>query len=160
VLTTFLLWPVLLACLMISSYWTNIPAVGGYLGIVLLSCLTTAVIALFCSVLFQKTSVSLMTAYLVIVVLFCAPLAARFFAEGFFPDHEATPYVVRAGLTSPFAAAFAIPLDVEIAADTVRQPVAGDLPLVAGFGVFTAGLNLALLSTMIWLFNVRWRVSQ
>jgi ABC-type transport system involved in multi-copper enzyme maturation permease subunit len=66
VLTTFLLWPVLLACVMISSYWTNIPAVGGYLAIVLLSCLTTAVIALFCSVLFQKTSISLMTAYLVI----------------------------------------------------------------------------------------------
>ncbi len=160
VLTTFLLWPVLLACLMISSYWTNIPAVGGYLGIVLLSCLTTAVIALFCSVLFQKTSISLMTAYLVIAVLFCVPLAARFFAEGFFPDHEATPYVVRAGLTSPFAATFAIPLDVEIAADTLRQPVKGDLPLLAGFGVFTAALNLVLLSTMIWLFNVRWRVSQ
>ncbi|MCU0981660.1 MAG: ABC transporter permease subunit [Pirellulaceae bacterium] len=160
VLTTFLLWPVLLACLMISSYWTNIPAVGGYLAIVLLSCLTTAVIALFCSVLFQKTSISLMTAYLVIVVLFCAPLAARFFAEGFFPDHEATPYVVRAGLTSPFAATFAIPLDVEIAAETARQPVVGDLPQLAGFGIFTAGLNLALLSTMIWLFNVRWRVSQ
>ncbi len=85
VLTTFLLWPLLLACLMVSSYWTNIPAVGGYLGIVLVTCLTTAVVALFCSVLFHKTSVSLMTAYLVIIVLFCAPLAARFFAEGFFP---------------------------------------------------------------------------
>jgi hypothetical protein len=125
-----------------------------------LSCLTTAVIALFCSVLFQKTSISLMTAYLVIVVLFCAPLAARFFAEGFFPDHPATPYVVRAGLTSPFAATFAVPLDVEVTAEATRRSVPGDLPLLAGFGVFTTGLNLALLSTMIWLFNVRWRVSQ
>jgi ABC-type transport system involved in multi-copper enzyme maturation permease subunit len=160
VLTTFLVWPLLLACLMVSSYWTNIPAVGGYLGIVLVSCLTTAVIALFCSVLFHKTSISLMTAYLVIIVLFCAPLAARYFAEGFFPNHEATPYVVRAGLTSPFAATFAIPLDMEITAEATRQPVEGDLPLLASFGFFTAGLNLALLSSMIWLFNVRWRVSQ
>jgi ABC-type transport system involved in multi-copper enzyme maturation permease subunit len=160
VLTTFLLWPVPLACLMIDSYWTNIPAVGGYLVIVLFCCLTTAVIALFCSVLFQKTSISLMTAYLIIVVLFCAPLAARFFAEGFFPEHEATPYVVRSGLTSPFAATFAIPLDVDITTDATPRPPVGDLALVAGFGVFTAGLNLALLSAMIWLFNVRWRVSQ
>ncbi len=160
VLTTFLVWPLLLACLMVSAYWTNIPAVGGYLAIVLLSCVTTAVIALFCSVLFHKTSISLMTAYLVIIVLFCAPLAARFFAEGFFPDHEATPHVVRAGLTSPFAATFAIPLDVEIAAETASPAVEGDWPLVANFGVFTVGLNLALLSSMIWLFNVRWRVSQ
>ena len=77
VLTMFLLWPLLLACLFISGYWTNIPAVAGYLGVVLVSCLTTAVIGLFCSVLFQKTSISLMTSYLVIVILFCAPLAAR-----------------------------------------------------------------------------------
>jgi len=110
VLTTFLLWPLLLACLMVDRYWTNIPAVGGYLGIVLVTCLTTAVIALFCSVLFRKTSISLMTAYLVIIVLFCAPLAARYFAEEFFLTSEATPYVVQAGLTSPFAATFAIPL--------------------------------------------------
>ena len=160
VLTGFVLWPILLACLLISGYWTNMPAVGGYLGIVLASCLTTAVIALFCSVLFQKTSISLMTSYLVIVVLFCAPLAARFFAEGFFPDHEATPYIVRAGLTSPFAAAFAIPLDVEITADASRRTIAGDLPLVAGYAIFSTALNLALLSAMICLFNVRWRVSQ
>jgi ABC-type transport system involved in multi-copper enzyme maturation permease subunit len=160
VLTTFLLWPVLLACLFISSYWTNLPAVAGYIGVVLVSCLTTSVIALFCSVLFQKTSISLMTSYLVIVVLFCVPLAARFFAEGFFPHHAATPYVISAGLTSPFAAAFALPLDVEITVEVTRPPPAGDWPLVAGFGIFATALNLALLSAMIWLFNVRWRVSQ
>lgn len=160
VLTMFLLWPLLLACLFISGYWTNIPAVAGYLGVVLVSCLTTAVIGLFCSVLFQKTSISLMTSYLVIVILFCAPLAARFFAEGFFPDHTATPHVIRAGLTSPFAAAFALPLDVEITAEAARPTIAGDWPLVAGFGIFAAALNSALLSAMIWLFHVRWRVSQ
>ena len=103
-----------------SSYWTNMPAVAGYLVIVLLTCLTTAGIALFCSVLFHKTSTSLMTTYLVIVVLFCAPLAARFFAERF-SRTTATPYVVQAGLTSPFAATFALPLDVEIAGEVGRD---------------------------------------
>jgi hypothetical protein len=92
VLTGFLLWPILLASVMVSSYWTNLPAIAGYLGIVLLSCITTAMLALFTSVIFRKTSVSLMTAYLLILLLFCAPLAARFFAERFFPAHEATKY--------------------------------------------------------------------
>jgi ABC-type transport system involved in multi-copper enzyme maturation permease subunit len=159
VLTMFLLWPVALACLMVSSYYPNLLSVVSYIGIVLLTCLTTAVLALFCSVIFRKTSVSLMTSYLVLVVMFCAPLAARFFAEGFFPEHEATPYVVRAGLTSPFAATFAVPLDVEVASDDTRAKPAGDIPLVIGYAAFTGGLNIVLLLAMIWLFNVRWRVS-
>jgi ABC-type transport system involved in multi-copper enzyme maturation permease subunit len=159
VLTTFLLWPVLLACLMVSSYWGNLLSVIGYIGIVLLTCLTTAALALFCSVVFRKTSVSLMSTYAAIIVLFCAPLAARFFAEGFFPKHEATPYVVKAGLTSPFAATFAIPLDVEISVDETRSMPQGDLPLLAGYALFTGLLNIFLLTTMIWLFNTRWRVS-
>ncbi len=61
VLTMFLLWPLLLACLMVSFYWTNLPTVLAYVAIVLVSCLTTAVLGLFCSVVFRKTSISLMT---------------------------------------------------------------------------------------------------
>ena len=71
----------LLACVMVNSYWTNLPAVATYLSIVLMTCLTTAMIALFCSVLFKKTSMSLMTTYLVIIVMFCVPLAAGFAKE-------------------------------------------------------------------------------
>jgi hypothetical protein len=158
VLTSFLLWPVLLACVMVTSYWTNLPAVAGYIGIVLLTCVTTAVLALFCSVVFRKTSVSLMSTYLLIIVLFCAPLAARFFAEGFFPEHEGTQYVVQAGLTSPFAATFAIPLDVAIVEDANATPE-GNLGLLTGYMAFTVGLILSLILTMIWLFGTRWRVS-
>ena len=63
-------------------------------------CLTTATVALFCSVLFRKTAHSLMTTYLVIIVLFCLPLAMRFFAETFFPDAGATP-IGRSDQPSP-----------------------------------------------------------
>jgi hypothetical protein len=81
VLTSFLLWPLLLACVMVSFYWANLPTVLAYLAIVLVTCLTTATLALFCSVVFRKTSVSLMTSYLLIVVLFAMPLALAFFAR-------------------------------------------------------------------------------
>ena len=160
VLTSFLLWPVLLASVMVSSYWTNLLAVGGYLGIVLLSCITTAMLALFTSVIFRKTSVSLMTAYLLILLLYCVPLAARFFAERFFPAHEAVQTVIRSGLTSPFAAAFAMPLDVEISTDVGSPAITGDLWLVTAYAIFTVALNIGLLVAMMWLFNKRWRVSQ
>ena len=36
VLTMFLLWPLVLACVMVNTYWSNLPAVLGYVVIVVL----------------------------------------------------------------------------------------------------------------------------
>src|SRR5438270_11467727 len=96
---------------MVSVYWSNLLSVLAYLVIVLMTCLTTAMLALFCSVLFKKTPQAMMTTYMVIIVLFAAPLAVRYFAETFFPEHPAVQYINAAGFTSPFAAAQAVPLD-------------------------------------------------
>jgi len=158
VLTMFLLWPVLLACLMVQSYWANLHCVVAYLAIVLTTCVTTATLALFSSVVFRKTSTSLMTSYLVILVLFCAPLAVNFFVVEFFPTHHARLYVDWIGATSPFAATFAVPLDMAL----VPKPgveVPGNWLLVAAYFALTALLNGSLLLSMMWLFNVRWRVT-
>jgi ABC-type Na+ efflux pump permease subunit len=161
VLTLFLVWPVLLACVMVSLYWTNLPAVAAYLAIVLITCLTTAMLALFCSVLFKKTSMSLMTTYLVIIVMFCAPLACRFFAETYFPNHPNTPYVAQAGLTSPFSAAFSVPLDIgPVTAETpTTPPPPATWSLFLAYCLFSLGLNATLILVMMWLFNTRWRVA-
>ena len=74
VLTSFLVWPVLLAWAMGSFGWENVLSVPAYLAVIALTCLTTATIALFCSVLFRKTATSMMTSYLIIGALFCLPL--------------------------------------------------------------------------------------
>ncbi len=110
VLTLFLVWPLFLACLMVTTYWKNILPVLGYAVIILLTCVTTAVLALFCSVVFRKTSMSLMTTYLVLTMVFCAPLAVNFFAKTFFPATPASEITANVGLVSPFAAAFSLPL--------------------------------------------------
>jgi hypothetical protein len=155
----FLLWPVLLACLMVSQYWTNLHCVAGYLSIVLLTCLTTGTVALFCSVLFQKTSTSLMCSYLVIIVLYCVPLAVDFFATEFFASHPATEYVEWVGVASPFAAAFAIPLDMELVTVAEEVAVTGNWSLYGAYVAFTIALNALLLLLMVWLFSARWRVA-
>lgn len=163
VLTLFLVWPVLLACVMVSLYWTNLLSVVAYLAIILTTCVTTAMIALFCSVMFQKTSMSLMTTYLTIIVLFCAPLAANFFAGSFFPDAPITEQLKLTGLTSPFSAAFAVPLDVGVTSTETSKATEiqaiGNWPLVGYYALFTLGMNGLLLVTMMWLFNTRWRVA-
>jgi ABC-type transport system involved in multi-copper enzyme maturation permease subunit len=172
VLTLFLVWPVLLACVMVSLYWNNLVSVLGYLLIVLLTCCTTAMLALFCSVIVRKTSIALMSAYLAVIVLFCAPLAISFFfgsvyqaygdAEGSTGGaNSATRLAEQLSFTSPFAAAFALPLDTGVTGETAAQDAAaaGNWGLFLSYVVFTVLFNLGLLAAMIWLFRSRWRVA-
>ena len=168
VLTGFLLWPVLLACVMPVGYWSNLPTIGGYLLVVLLTCLTTAITALFCSVIFDKTAISLMSSYLVIIALFTAPLAASFFATTFFPEAPVTDWVELAGFSSPFAAIFSLPLTINSSGGLMAsggaflssQGASSNLILFALYVFFSVVYNIVLMITMIWLFHTRWRVSQ
>jgi ABC-type transport system involved in multi-copper enzyme maturation permease subunit len=166
VLTSFLLWPVLLACIMPVGFWGTLPSMAAYILIIALTCLTTAMTALFCSVLFHKSSTSLMISYLVIIVLFTGPLAATFFTDRFFQDTKVANAMQYVGITSPFSAVRQVPLHVETAgterADSAETPqnTRGNWRLVAMYVVFTVTYISGLLATMIWLFQSRWRVAE
>ena len=155
VLTLFLVWPILLACVMVSSYWWNLPEVASYLGIILLTCLTTAMLALFCSVVFRRTSISLLHTYLIIIVLFCAPPAIVTFSNQFLDGAEGVEWT---GITSPFSATFEVPLVIEDDASP-KKGTAGEWHLVGAYAGFTILMDISLLTCMIWLFHSRWRVS-
>jgi len=158
VLTSFLLWPVLLAVLMPIGYFRNLPTIGGYLLIVGLTCLTTALIALTCSTLFQKSSSALLTTYVVIIALFAAPLAARFFAENFFSGTAGAEVVSQFSAVSPFAAIFALPLSFE--SNQPAAAVSSDWRLFFGFVGWSVLLIGSLLLLIVWLFRSRWRVAE
>lgn len=161
VLTSFLMWPVLLACLMPVGYWQNLGTMAGYFTIFGLTCLTTAMTALFCSTIFSKSSQSLMASYLIIITLFIAPLAARYFAETFFAGTEGAAVVRMTSVTSPFAAAFALPLEFDNTMPT-RGPTVSkweNLDLFLGYLLATLSYNGILLAIIVWLFQARWRVA-
>jgi ABC-type transport system involved in multi-copper enzyme maturation permease subunit len=157
VLTSFLVWPVLLAWAMGSFGWDNVLAVPAFLAVILLTCFTTATVALFCSVLFRKTSTSMMTSYLIIGALFCLPLALRYFARSYFPLSPSTPWIDSSALTSPIAAIFSIPLKFQSPGFANR---ADSWNLFFSYAAFTSALDLILLGAIIWLFNTRWRVAE
>lgn len=168
VLTLFLLWPLLLACLMVSTYWSNLLVVAAYVLIVLVTCMTTGMVALFCSVCFRRTSISLMASYLALLVLFLLPMAANYFAQTFFPEHSNAKAVRAITVVSPFAAAFEAPLrsdyrdeDPKFADDEFA--ILGYHPrqwqVTAIYLGFSVLLCLSLLGLMIWLFHARWRIS-
>ena len=73
----FLMWPVLLACLLVPDYYANLPTFAGMLAVVAVTCVVSSVVSLFCSVSFQKSYVSLTAAYLALGCLFLLPPAAR-----------------------------------------------------------------------------------
>ena len=160
VLTMFLLWPVVLACAMVAAYWENILPVFAYVTIVLLTCVNTAVLALFCSVVFRKTSISLMTTYLLIIVLFCVPLAVSAFAQALSNDEQLVRNVQAFGVTSPFSAAFHVPMKVDLPAGGMDMLPSSSWSIFTGFVVFSIAMTSILLATMVWMFNTRWRVAE
>lgn len=162
VLTSFLMWPVLLACIMPLPYWTenvwNLATMAGYFLVVLLTCLTTSLTGLLCSALYSKTSTALIASYLMIITLFLAPLAGRYFAETFYQGTAAAEVVSAACAVSPYAAVFALPLDVDPDAQTPDQ-VTGEPLLFAAHVAWSLVYNAVLLGLLMWLFQTRWRVA-
>jgi ABC-type transport system involved in multi-copper enzyme maturation permease subunit len=153
VLTSFLVWPLLLACLLPPwTYWKDVTTMFGYVVIIALTSLTTTTLAMFCSVIFRKTSVAMMTAYLVIMALFAVPVAVEWFARHFFPAAPATRLIGQLTFTSPFAASFSLPLNPG------DSPRLANWPVFFGFLTFYVIANLTLLWSMLWLFDVRWRL--
>jgi ABC-type transport system involved in multi-copper enzyme maturation permease subunit len=173
VLTAFIVWPLLLAWLLPPwTYWFDSLTIIRYLAIVALTSLTTTTLAMFCSVIFSRTSVSMMTTYLILLLLYAAPVAAWIFSQEFSPSMRAalvsgriatgwdSPYtwLQWSTSTSPMAAAFSLPLTLGDVHD--QAPGAGFWWQHAAsmFIAFYVLLDAFLLCTMLWLFHRRWRV--
>jgi ABC-type transport system involved in multi-copper enzyme maturation permease subunit len=158
VLTSFLVWPLLLAWVLPPwTYRSDTPALILYAVIIALTSVTTTTLAVFCSVVFRKTSVSMMTAYVVILGLFAVPLIVSFLAEAYFRFAPATAAIRQFTFTSPFAASFSLPLTLG-RTDGVAA-IVGNWPVVLAFFTFYLLFNGGLVTGMLWLFNTRWRVS-
>ncbi len=178
VLTSFLVWPLLLAWIL--PPWFFLENVGNaatmicYLAIIAVSAVTTGVLGFFSSVFFRKTTISTMTAYIVVVVLFAVPPAAKLFADVFFPDAPLAVWIDNLTFISPFGAAFSLPLSFDsgtaattaaATANAAAGAVVAPSPFAAyapagGFLLFYVLLNAAMIWTIIRLFAVRWRVAQ
>jgi hypothetical protein len=89
-------------------------------------------------------------------------LAANFFAQTFFSRHPAVEVTKAMQLVSPFGAAFSIPLTEETQMQRMDTTDGGPKSwwTLIAYLAFTYSALMLLLLLMVWLFNVRWRVSQ
>ncbi|MCE2791298.1 MAG: ABC transporter permease [Blastopirellula sp.] len=172
VLTAFLLWPLVLAVLMVRDYWSNWLTICAWILIVALTCLTTSNLALFNSSLFRKTGTSLVVTYASLVGLYLLPPAFRYFAEEFFPASRLQPIAWWLSAISPFVAAHEFPLYVEdftgrlslwpLPSGSEQKLFGWPLRDLAHYGAYLLGtvlLNAGLFVAMLWLFRSRWRVA-
>ncbi len=153
VLTSFLIWPLALACVLPPwTYRHDMISMTCYILIILVTCLTTTTMAMFCSVIFRKTSVALMSSYLAIIVLFFLPVLVNVFAEMFFYDAPFRKVLPDYLFTSPFMAATSLPLSFSESS----KAWSGETAIV--FYWFYLTLDAVLVWLMLGLFKTRWRV--
>ena len=85
--------------------------------------------------------------------MYAAPLAVEGFARLKFPESAFTFWVGKLTFTSPFAAAFSLPLHFS------ETPVPANWTVFFGYLAFYGVLNLGMLFSIVELFNARWRAS-
>lgn len=158
VLTSFLMWPVVLACALMPEYYPNIGSFLAMALVVALSCVLTSTLSLFCSVWYRRSGTSLTTAYLMLAAAFWLMPAAAYFFRAFFPDSPVTGALQALSITSPATAMFSLPLtlpaEVSDAAAVVRQDA--DWPIFVGHIVFQIAAIAMLLLTIERLFERRY----
>lgn len=161
VLTSFLLWPLLLGTALNNRFWTNWDAVLLFFAVVLMVCLVNAVVALVCSLFQRKTSIALLSTYVVLLLLYVAPPALVSLLTILEFQPEQIEMSRLAGITSPFSAVFSIPLDEQLKREYDETPAnVGNLKIVAGYFAFSALLLAGSACAMILRLKSRRGLSE
>jgi ABC-type transport system involved in multi-copper enzyme maturation permease subunit len=171
VLSLFLLWPMGCAFVLLffQEYYRATLTFGFYLVILGLAFLTTSNVGLFCSTLAKRTVRSLLSAYAIVLALFCAPLVLYVLGRYM----ELGDWLKWVTIPSPFAAVLNVPLYLEsdrmgtmenLWRPDTSVPNLFGYPLrdLAHFGyycLFTVAVNLLLTAASLIQFASRWRVS-
>ena len=149
VLTGFLLWPLLLGTALNNRFWSNWESVLAMFAIVFVAALVNAVVALMCSLFQKKTSAALITTYSVLLLLYVGPPAIETVLQILDFPAASIDQARWFGVSSPFSALFALPLDEQLNRTNEEQPAnLGNLHVVAGYFVCSVSLLTAASAVM------------
>lgn len=151
VLTSFLLWPLVLGAVMNDSFYSNWKSVLVMFAIVAMVCLVNALVALACSLFQKRTPVALILTYVVLLTLYVGPPTLTSVGTVLDFGDVTMSQMEGLGVTSPFSALFALPLDENLnrsGDDGMLNP--GSWSIVGGYFVFSLTLIFGLAAAM-WL---------
>jgi ABC-type transport system involved in multi-copper enzyme maturation permease subunit len=164
VLTSLLLWPLVLAAVLVPTHWTwpNWAVIASYLVVVGVTCITTCLVALCCSALMKKTSHAMILAYAVVLVALCFPAGIVLFVNSFYPDASWRSAVeTAAAILSPVWAVIQLPI-YQINKESLTDSVISGPQFVhwlrLGLHCVSALLlHVALVAVIILAIRYRWR---
>ena len=161
VLTGFLMWPLLLGAALNSAFYSNGLAVILFFLVIGMVCLVNATVAQTCSLYCRKTSTALLSTYVVLLFLYVAPQTVVSLVEilNLYPSWRHDISLV--GVSSPFAALFAIPLGESLNPSSEGLPAnVGDRGIVLGYFVFSGLLIATAIGAMVLRLRVRRGLSE
>jgi len=159
VLTMFLMWPVVLACVLNPDLAKNWLSMLVFLAIVVVASLFNALLGLFCSTLFHKTSSAMMGTYSLLIVLYFVPIAVFFLATTFSDGSSPTEPLRWLGVTSPLLTLDSVPFSDLRVRQEIVDAKAGSWPLIGAYFSVTLIMIVALAVTVVMLFRDRWRLA-
>lgn len=152
VLTMFLMWPVVLAFFLAMPFYGPIwYSIVVFFLIVLVSAVFNSVSALLCSTFCRKTSVALLCAYTLLIVLYLFPVAAWYVASNVNVSGSVLETINLFGLGSPLMATYWVPLD-----QSSRATSHGNWMLVGLYFGFTVAVTAGMLGIMAVSLKNRW----
>ena len=167
VLTSFLMFPLLLSFLN-PELFKNWKAMLVFLCICIVASIFNAILALFLSTLLRKTSSAMMVSYIVLMFLYCLPIAIYFLFSSFAPGGDSRESKMARlqvenlrflGVASPLMAADSTPMTEVASGIGTAEAKLGSWPLVGSYFVVTLSSSALLLLINTWLFQQRWRLT-
>ncbi|MFN5185226.1 MAG: hypothetical protein ACK5GD_05510 [Planctomycetota bacterium] len=157
-LTSFLIFPMLLACTN-PDVLKNAPSMLVYLLIIFVASVFNSVLSLFFSTIVRKTSTALMLSYITLIVLYLLPVAV-FYLIASSSQNEAEVAVAKyIGITSPLMAADNVPLSSVVSGTEIAKAKGGDILMVIFYLAMTVFSTLILFLLTSVLLRSRWRLT-
>lgn len=168
VLTGFLMFPLLLSCLNFPMVTNNWKALIVFALICVAASIFNSVLALFMSTLLRKTSTAMMMSYIVLLVLYCLPIAIYFLIWSFSPDldpktaklaYDSVENYRFLGIASPLMAADSTPFSALDSGTEGVSTKVGSWILVVGYFIVTTCSTIMLMLITMWMFSRRWKLT-
>lgn len=150
VLTSFLVWPLLLGFALNMTFWSNWYAVLQMIVIIVVVCFANSVLALLASLYSSRTSIALVSTYVGFLLLYVLPPVFSHMTRLLGFSAQVIAKVDFFGFLSPFSALFAIPLDANLKYTYDELPAnVGDPDIVHGYLLFTLFITVSAVLMMV-----------
>ena len=158
VLTGFLMFPMLLACIN-PEVARNILSVLAFVVIIFFASVFNSVLSLFISSIVRKTSTALMLSYVSLIALYLLPIAVFSLIASSTPNTDELRYLDYLGTTSPFMAAKSVPMASVQSGLEMSRAKLGNPILVGAYLLITAISTAVLFNLTAVLLRSRWRLT-